>query len=338
MTTYGFCGNNPVSMIDPDGRAFQLLPFLMATLFSGHIGGMINQGNGGSYGKGFLNGAVTSAIGGGITAGIGAGVGALFGNAGSLGGFAFRGALTGAFSGGLTGGISSSINGGNFMDGFGSGFSVGGIIGGSLGLVDGLLSRNQYDFTNSTEPNFTVDSRQNSPSVLSNPFDGNTYDIDKVVKFNDSKWGYLANGLDKDALVNGENWGGIMNNKMEGLVRVFKDGQSGYYANSTVSGFTTQGDGTWWAQGRMNISGREGNWQVMKPDSHGYLGGHPSYTTIGSTSFKLPRYGSVSLEFRAGVNFFSKTGAAVPFIQNLNSVVPISILKRGGLFPFIRKP
>ena len=337
MSGYSYCGNNPVMQVDPDGR-FAFMPFLMATLFTGHISGMISAGNGGSYGKGFLSGAVTSALGGGITAGVGLGVGALFGNATTLGGFAFRGALNGALSGGLTGGIGSSINGGNFMDGFGSGFSAGGIIGGGLGIVDGLLSRNQYNITNSPEPNFTADSRQNSPSFLSDPFEGNTYNADKVIKFEDSKWGYLANGVDKDGLINGENLGGIMNNKMQGYVRVFKDGKGGYSANSTVSGFTTQGDATWWAKGRMNVSGSEGNWQVMKPDPHGYLGGHPSFSTVGSTSFNLPRYGSVSLEFSAGVNFFSKTGAAVPFIQNLNSVVPIQIIKRGGLFPFIRKP
>ena len=53
LSGFVYCGNNPVSIVDPDGR-FAFLPFLAATIFIGHLGGMISQGNGGSYGKGFF--------------------------------------------------------------------------------------------------------------------------------------------------------------------------------------------------------------------------------------------------------------------------------------------
>jgi RHS repeat-associated protein len=128
MSGFAYCGNNPVMKIDPDGR-FAFMPFLMMTLFSGHISGMISQSNGGSYGKGFLTGAATSAIGG----GIGAGMAGILGQAGTFGGAFLRGAVGGAVSGGISGGVGSMMNGGNFGDGFLGGAVSGGISGGIMG-------------------------------------------------------------------------------------------------------------------------------------------------------------------------------------------------------------
>jgi hypothetical protein len=62
ISGFAYCGNNPVMQVDPDGR-FAFVPFLMATLFTGHISGMISQSNGGSYGKGFITGALGGAAG-----------------------------------------------------------------------------------------------------------------------------------------------------------------------------------------------------------------------------------------------------------------------------------
>jgi RHS repeat-associated protein len=121
ISSFAYCGNNPIMRVDPDGRAFQLLPFLAATIFSGHVGGMISMGNGGSYGKGFLTGAVTGALG---------GVAGAFAPVGLLPGMGY-GAVTGA---GI-GGINSSISGGNFWDGALSGGISGGILGGAFGYL-----------------------------------------------------------------------------------------------------------------------------------------------------------------------------------------------------------
>jgi RHS repeat-associated protein len=128
ISGFSYCLNNPVMRVDPDGR-FAFMPFLMMTLFSGHISGMISQGNGGSYGKGFLTGAVTSAIGG----GVGAGMAGILGQAGTLGGSILRGAAGGFVSGGISGGIGSMMNGGSFGDGFLGGAISGGISGGIMG-------------------------------------------------------------------------------------------------------------------------------------------------------------------------------------------------------------
>jgi RHS repeat-associated protein len=133
MTTYGFCGNNPVMQVDPDGRAFQLLPFLAATIFSGHVGGMISMGGGGSYGKGFVTGALGGAAG-------------YFAPIGFLPGMAY-----GAGTGAAIGGINSSMNGGNFWDGALRGGITGGILGGISGGL-GALSKKGNFWTGYREP------------------------------------------------------------------------------------------------------------------------------------------------------------------------------------------
>ncbi|MCU0467444.1 MAG: DUF6443 domain-containing protein [Arcicella sp.] len=137
VSPFAYCANNPVSMVDPDGR-FAFLPFLAATIFSGHIGGMISQGNGGSYGKGFLTGALGGAAG-------------YFAPIGFLPGLGY-----GAGTGALVGGINSSINGGNFWDGALGGGITGGLLGGILGGI-GALKRGG-DFWTGKRPDqyFTV--------------------------------------------------------------------------------------------------------------------------------------------------------------------------------------
>jgi len=138
LSGYAYCGNSPTSHIDPNGR-FAFMPFLMATLFTGHISGMISQSNGGSYGKGFLTGAVTGALG---------GVAGAFAPVGLLPGMGY-GAATGA---GI-GGIGSAMNGGNFWDGALSG----GIIGGILGGIGGYFSAKRLGINRLTGTGVSVD-------------------------------------------------------------------------------------------------------------------------------------------------------------------------------------
>jgi RHS repeat-associated protein len=125
LSGFAYCGNNPIMRVDPDGR-FSFVPFLMATLFTGHISGMISQSNGGSYGKGFVTGALGGAAG-------------YFAPIGFLPGLGY-----GAGTGAAIGGINSSINGGNFWDGALSGGITGGILGGISGGLGAL--RKNADF------------------------------------------------------------------------------------------------------------------------------------------------------------------------------------------------
>jgi hypothetical protein len=140
ISPFAYCANNPVSHIDPDGR-FAFMPFLMTTLFSAHISGMLSQSSGGSYGNGFITGAVTSAIGG----GIGTGMTSILGQSGTWGGAFLRGAAGGFVSGGISGGVSSMMNGGNFSDGFLGGALTGGIAGGIMAGIGHLKMVSQVN-------------------------------------------------------------------------------------------------------------------------------------------------------------------------------------------------
>lgn len=140
MSQYAYCGNNPISHIDPDGR---FLPLLMFALFSGHISGMIAESNGGNYGKSFAIGAVTSLIGGAVGAGVSSAVG--FGN--TLLGSVARGALGGLISGGVSGGVGSLMSGGNFLDGALNGGISGAVAGGVFSGADFLHTKAQLNAT-----------------------------------------------------------------------------------------------------------------------------------------------------------------------------------------------
>jgi RHS repeat-associated protein len=172
VSTFAYCGNAPTSHIDPDGR-FAFVPFLMMTLFSAHLGGTISQGNGGSYGKGFLTGAVTGAIGG----GVGAGMAGILGQAGTLGGSILRGAAGGFISGGISGGIGSMMNGGSFGDGFLGGAISGGISGGAMAGI-GHLSM-QSKIASSVKTPTGYDGKTELPfeqSFLDNFIESNGFD------------------------------------------------------------------------------------------------------------------------------------------------------------------
>ena len=133
LSPFAYGWNNPVSLNDPNGRCPLCIGVAIA-LFSGHISGMIAQGNGGSYGKGFLTGAITSAIG----SGVGAGMAGILGQAGTFGGAVLRGAAGGFVSGGISGGIGSIMNGSSFEGGFLGGAISGGISGGIIGGIGHL--------------------------------------------------------------------------------------------------------------------------------------------------------------------------------------------------------
>ena len=122
INAYNYCGNNPVVNIDPDGQSFMAIAAI--SLFSGHIGGMLNHARGGTYGRGFTQGFATGAIGG--TAGAFAPIGFL------------PGATYGAGTGALAGGVGSAIGGGSFWDGAKTGAIFGGISGGTYGGIKAL--------------------------------------------------------------------------------------------------------------------------------------------------------------------------------------------------------
>ncbi|MCU0467442.1 MAG: hypothetical protein MUF58_02490 [Arcicella sp.] len=137
MTTYGYCANNPVSHIDPDGR---IVP---AFVIGAIIGAAINTTSQIIQNGGFRNfnwgnfgiSTITGAVGGGIADALPNLLGQSA--ATSIGGNIAQGALNGAISGGISGGVGSALSGGNFWNGALGGFIAGGIGGGLGGLIEG---------------------------------------------------------------------------------------------------------------------------------------------------------------------------------------------------------
>ena len=122
-------GNNPVSVVDPDGELAWFVPIIIGAVIGGTTGGIhaSNDPNM-SVGAGILQGALMGAVAGGAGAGVSAlGGGAMLAGAasGAVGGAGFsglstgwngsamaRGAFIGAASGFVGGGVASAIGGG----------------------------------------------------------------------------------------------------------------------------------------------------------------------------------------------------------------------------------
>ncbi len=121
-----YAGNNPVIIIDQDGRIAWFVPIL--------IGAALNLGSHA------LSGDVDDFW---DAAGF-AGVGALGGALSLVGGggawYGFQDVLLGAVEGGLTGGLNSLLEGKNFL----SGFKTGAIVGGAFGLVSSEQFQNTF--------------------------------------------------------------------------------------------------------------------------------------------------------------------------------------------------
>lgn len=146
-TPYGFCGNNPILNVDPDGR----FAFLVQSIFIGAVTNVLSQMGSGKITdlKSFLSAGIVGGIIGGISGAIGNSVAKALESVEALtGGFA-NGAITGAAQGassGLLGGIGNTmLNGGSIGDGFrhglfdgGKGMLMSGIIG---GVTSGLAAK-----------------------------------------------------------------------------------------------------------------------------------------------------------------------------------------------------
>ena len=118
---YSYCGNNPLTKVDPTGKIVWWIPMLIGGMF----GGISSDMNGGNFWTGFAMGAVTGAIGIGVNAGLGA-----------------LGMASGAFetcilSGAISGGAMSALTGGDFWSGVGMGALGGGVAWGLNQLIPG---------------------------------------------------------------------------------------------------------------------------------------------------------------------------------------------------------
>lgn len=147
-TPYGFCGNNPILNVDPDGRFFGIT---LSSVFIGAVTNILSQMGSGKITdlKSFLSAGIVGGIIGGISSTIGNSVAKALESVEALtGGFA-NGAITGAAQGasnGLLGGIGNTmLNGGSIGDGFrqglfdgGKGMLMSGIIG---GVTSGLAAK-----------------------------------------------------------------------------------------------------------------------------------------------------------------------------------------------------
>lgn len=123
---YNGMGNNPVMMIDPDGKFAWFIPIIIGAVIGGTSQGIATANNGGNFFDGFWKGALV----GGIAGATGVGVGAWASGLGSFGS-----ALAGGASAGFVGGgLGASINGGNFLDGAWRG-AVTGLVGAGLGGI-----------------------------------------------------------------------------------------------------------------------------------------------------------------------------------------------------------
>ena len=146
VSPYGYCGNNPIVNIDPNGESF-LAAFLIGAMTNVVFKGFFGKGDG-NFWKDYLIGGIAGIVG----AGASAGVGGLLAKSPSLGGGFINGAISGAtggFAGGFVGGAGNTwMYGGNFGQGVKSGMVGGGIgvVGGSLlgGIESGISAMNNY--------------------------------------------------------------------------------------------------------------------------------------------------------------------------------------------------
>jgi RHS repeat-associated protein len=138
MTTFGYCANNPVSMIDPDGRIVPLLAIGVGALIGGtvNLGIKAYQGRIGSWSDGFAAFGIGALAGGAGALTGGAAFAAVGGGAAGAGGF-----VAGAIGGVAGSAVSSPIQGfGNaayFKDpysagDFGRDLLIGGVLGGAI--------------------------------------------------------------------------------------------------------------------------------------------------------------------------------------------------------------
>lgn len=148
---YGFCGNNPIVNVDPDGK----FAITLSNIFIGAVTNILSQMGSGKITdfKSFLSAGIVGGIVGGISSAIGSSVAKALESVEALtGGFA-NGAISGAAEGassGLLGGFGNTmLNGGNVGDGFRQGLFDGGkgmLMGGIIGGVTSGLAAKEKDF------------------------------------------------------------------------------------------------------------------------------------------------------------------------------------------------
>jgi RHS repeat-associated protein len=157
LNAYEYCGNNPLVLIDPDGRSWfskaikqignflkQWMPTILGiglsvmgfpvlgALVSSGLSAAMNGGSFKSFATGLAIGAVSGMVAGGITSAVGL-------DPSKLSGAVIRGGLTGAISGGAA----AAVNGGDF----GKGAAQGAIVGAITGAVSyGASSYGKQDF------------------------------------------------------------------------------------------------------------------------------------------------------------------------------------------------
>jgi len=131
MSGYAGMGNNPVSMIDPDGNNPIAIGFMVG-IFASSIGHAIKGTMPKSVGD-FLRPGII----GGVSGGIGSSVAAAT-NAWGTVGSGFAAGAAGGFAGG---GLNSISNGNNFLKGALTGALTGGLLGAGLGILESSIAK-----------------------------------------------------------------------------------------------------------------------------------------------------------------------------------------------------
>ncbi len=215
VSPYGYCMNNPVCCVDPDGE------FAFTAMFIGmamNLGMQAGTGNINSWGDFFKSAGV-----GALSGLAGAGAGKLVSGALKLGGFSggfFTGAA-GGFSGGFVGSAGNAwTNGASFGDALNSGLrsgAGGALVGGVLeGVIRGFSVKKGYRFLDGgpdLETKLKILVEKNKNELISEIGEGGVKDV------------YLGNRKNLEGTGYKNSFGGMLNSK-----------------NIPVNGFHVQGN------------------------------------------------------------------------------------------------